>query len=299
MTLSRPPVGDAVVADDYLTIALKRISWGAVIAGIVLSLIVHLLLNMLGLGIGVMTIDPATSGTPSASSFATGAGIWWTVSGIIAAYLGGMVAGRLSGKPHATTAGWHGIVTWAATILVIFYLLTSAAGSVMGGAFRVVGNAASGLGQAAAAAAPAAAQAVSNTGSGPLADIQRQIRDFTGAAQNDPAAARDALVNNVGRMLTGDQAARQQARQEVVDALARTANIPPDQAAARVDQWQRDFDAARQQAEQTAREAAERTAEVVSKGAIFSFIALVLGAVAGWFGGRSGTPKEELVRASV
>ena len=302
MTVSRPgTTGTATVAvpDDYLTIALKRISWGAVIAGVALSLIAHLLLNMLGLGIGVMTIDPASGDTPRAGSFGIGAGIWWTVSGIIAAYVGGMVAGRLAGKPDEQTASWHGLVTWAATVLLMFYLLTSAAGSVMGGAFRIVGNAATGLGQAAAAVAPAVSRAVGDLAGGPLENIRSQVRDFVGSAQNDPAAARDALVGNIGRMLTGDQAARQQGRQQAIDALARTANIPPDQAAQRIDQWQREFDAARQQAEQQARQTAERTAELVSRGAIFSFIALVLGAGAGWFGGRSGTPREELRRTTV
>ena len=288
-------VVESSVASDAATILLKRISWAAVLAGVVLSLIAHMLLNMLGLGIGMMTIDPATSGTPQASSFGIGAAIWWTVSGIIAAYVGGLVAGRLAGKPHAETAGWHGLVTWAATVLLIFYLLTSTAGSIVGGAFRVVGNAASGLGTAAAAAAPAVTQAAGDVAGGPLDEIQRRVREFAGSAQNDPAAARDALAGSVSRMLTADQAGRQQAREQAIDALARTANIPRDQAQARIDEWQTQFQAASQRAEQTARQAAEKTAEAVSRGAIFSFIALLLGAVAGWFGGRSGTPREEVV----
>ena len=286
---------EAAVASDAATILLKRISWGAVFAGVVLSLITHLLLNMLGLGIGIMTIDPATGATPQASTLGIGAGVWWTVAGIIAAYVGGLVAGRLAGKPHAQTAGWHGLVTWAATTLVIFYLLTSVVGSVLGGAFRVVGNAASGLGQAAAAAAPAVADAVGGAAGGPIDEIRRQVRDFVATAQNDPQATRDALVENVARMLTGDEAARAQARDQAIDALASAANIPRDQAEARVNQWQQQFQAATQQAEQKARQAAEQTAEAVSRGALFSFVALLLGAIAGWFGGRSGTPREEIV----
>ena len=297
MTISRPTADPAgtVAADDYLTIALKKISWGAIVAGIALSLIVHLLLNMLGLGVGVMTIDPATGDTPSAATFSTAAAVWWTISGVIAAYIGGVAAGRMAGKPDAETASWHGLVTWAATMLVMFYIITSAVGSVMGGAFRVIGSAASGLGQAASAAAPAAADAVGQVAGGPIDDIRRQVRDYVGKAQNDPAATRDALVGSVGRLLTGDEAARKEARQQAVDALAQTAGIPQEEAAARIDQWQRQFDEARQQAEQKARQAAERTAEIVSQAAIFSFIALLLGAVGGWFGGRSGTPREETV----
>ncbi len=42
-------VVESSVASDAATILLKRISWAAVFAGVVLSLIAHMLLNMLGL----------------------------------------------------------------------------------------------------------------------------------------------------------------------------------------------------------------------------------------------------------
>ena len=39
---------------------------------------------------------------------------------------------------------------------------------------------------------------------------------------------------------------------------------------------------------QKAKQAADETASVVSKGAMLAFAAMLLGAIAGWFGGRSG-----------
>jgi hypothetical protein len=43
-----------------------------------------------------------------------------------------------------------------------------------------------------------------------------------------------------------------------------------------------------EQAQRQATEAADIAAKVVSRGALFGFVALALGAVAAWFGGRSG-----------
>jgi hypothetical protein len=43
-----------------------------------------------------------------------------------------------------------------------------------------------------------------------------------------------------------------------------------------------------EQARQQAMEAADTAARVVSRGALFGFFALALGAVAAWFGGRAG-----------
>src|SRR4028118_1713751 len=85
--------------------------------------------------------EPAGGGNPQASTFPIAAGIWWTVSGIIASFAGGYVAGRLSGRPKESTAGLHGITAWAATTLVIFYLLTSTLGGLLGGVYNTVSGA--------------------------------------------------------------------------------------------------------------------------------------------------------------
>ena len=107
----------------------NQVSWGAIFAGAVAALVAQMILNMIGLGIGLSTLDPAGNDTPTAASLSTGAGLWWVVSGIVASLAGGLLAWRLSGKPLASTSDCHGLVSWAVTTLVIVYLLTSAADS--------------------------------------------------------------------------------------------------------------------------------------------------------------------------
>src|SRR5690606_4109056 len=106
------------------------------------------------------TVDPAAGqgGTPSASTLSIGAGVWWTVSGVIAAFFGGYAAGRLSGKPKESVAAWHGLTSWALSTLIIFYLLTSTVSGVVGGAFSAATNA---VGQTAQTAVHAAAPQLS------------------------------------------------------------------------------------------------------------------------------------------
>ncbi len=104
-----PHLSTATPAEDKRTILLNEIAWGAVLAGVVVALVTQLLLNMLGLGIGIATLDPGTGDNPTASSLSIGAGIWWTLSGILASLVGGYAAGRLSGKPKEATAAWHGL----------------------------------------------------------------------------------------------------------------------------------------------------------------------------------------------
>jgi hypothetical protein len=139
--------------------ALRRISWGAVLAGAVIVIAVHLSLSLLGLGIGLSTVDPTAGDTPEATSLGLGAGVWWVVSNLIALVIGGYVAARLSGMPLRGDGIIHGVLTWAVTLLITIYLLTTGVGNLVGGAFNVVGNAVSTVGQGVAQAVTPALEA--------------------------------------------------------------------------------------------------------------------------------------------
>ena len=274
-----PHMSPVTPAEDIRTIMLNRVSWAAVFAGVVAALVTQLLLNMLGIGIGAASLDPAGGDNPEARTFSIVAGLWWTISGIIASFVGGYMAGRLSGRPKDSTGGWHGVTAWAFTTLIIFYLVTTTAGSVIGGVYNTVSGAVSGMGRTAVqAAAPNLARTAD-----PFGAIEQQIRESTG--NQDPAALRDAAVSAMRALATGDQAQANQARERAVQTLARAQNISPDEARGRIAQYEQQY---RETAAQ-ARRAADQAARVVSRGALFGFFALLLGAVAAWFGGRMGT----------
>lgn len=263
---------------------LNRISWGAVLAGVVVALVVQLLLNLLGLGIGVGTLDPGTGDNPSAGAFSIAAGIWYLLAGIIAAYAGGSIAGRLSGGPVESTSALHGLISWAVTTLVVFFLLTTALGGVIGGVLSGISGAVGGVGRSTMQAAQIAAPGLANA-TDPFGAIERQLREASGGT--DAAALRDTAVAALRAAVTGDEAQAQEARERAAQALARAQNIPVTEAQARVAQYEQQYRQAVDQARQQAVQAAQTTAKVVSRGALFGFFALVLGAVAAWIGGRS------------
>ena len=169
------------------------------------------------------TIDPINTGdTPSASSFSIGAGVWWTLSGIIASFAGGYAAGRLSGRPKESTAGWHGLTSWAVATLLIFYLLTSSLGGILGGAYRTVTNALGGVAQTVGSTAQTAAQVAAPNLSritDPFSLIEQSVRNTLGG--NDPAVLRDAVVSALRAALAGDEAQKQDARERAAQAIAR------------------------------------------------------------------------------
>lgn len=271
--------------EPSVTAAFNKVSWGAVFAGVVIALAVQFLLNLLGVGLGAAALDPATSDNPAASTFSIAGGIWFVLAGIVAAFVGGYIASRLSGRPSRSTGGYHGVTTWAVTTLVILYLLTTSVGALVGGAFNGLSSIVGGAGQTVATAATAAAPAIAGT-TNPMAGIEQQIRSSTG---NDPQALQDAAVTAVQAAVTGDQAKAEDARTRAANAVSKAQGIPVDQARGQVEQYEKTYRDNMQAAKDQAIKAAQVAATAVSAGAFLGFLALALGAVAAWFGGVYGT----------
>jgi hypothetical protein len=272
-----------------------------VLAGVAVALAIQLILNLLGIGIGIgaASFNPATSDNPSATTFSITAGVWWAVSGILAALAGGYTAGRLAGQPKESSGAWHGFTTWAFTTLLVFYLLGSTVGSVIGGAFSALGSAASGMAQTLGSTAQTAVQAAAPTlaqRSDPFSSIERSVRDASGS---DPAALRDAAVSAVRALVSTDPQQQQDARERAAQAIAKAQNIPIDQAGTQVSQYEQQYRQTVQSAKDQATKAAESTTKVVSRGALFGSIALILGALAGWFGGRMGAVDPTITSAAL
>jgi len=111
------------------------------------------------------------------------------------------------------------------------------------------------------------------------------------ASGQDPQAARDAAVAAVRAVLTGDPAQKQQAETRAADALAKAQGIPVDQAKTQIQDYKKQYDEAVATAKQKAEAAAIATKSAATQGAFYGALALILGALAGFFGGRLGAPK--------
>ncbi len=282
--------------------AIRRMSWGAVLAGVALTLVLQLLFSLLGVGLGLAAVDPATVGAaggandnPSASTFSLAAGIYWVVTSLIALFAGAWVAGRLAGMPNRTDGMLHGITTWSVATLLLFYLLTSTVGSLIGGAFNLVGGAAQSLAQGAQSLAGGVTQVLPD-------DLRAQAEGLFDRAQGAAAGTGQEAQQATGTASTADavrrvvasvrEGAAPQDRQAAVNLISQQAGIPPEEAQRRLDEFQNTYRQTTAQAEQTARETAQRTAETVSQGALWSVAALAIGLLAGAIGGRAGAPTE-------
>jgi hypothetical protein len=265
------------------------------------------------------------------AAFSISAGVWGIITGLIALFIGGWAAGRLAGMPQRTDGILHGLLTWSVAILISVYLLTSAVGTFVGGAFGIVGDAVSAMTKGAQAVAPELADAAKQELNGldvswkdikseALAllqqtdkqalqpgqlkeDAQQTMNQAEQAAQETSKRPQqadenfDSLLDRIIRQ--GQDKVSEVDQTAIVNIVADRTNMSQAEAQQTVERWQKTYQQAqakvddlKAKAKQQAVEAAEATAKTVSTASIWTFIALLLGAIVAAIGGAVGTPKD-------
>src|SRR5215472_6757578 len=109
-----------------------RISWGGIWAGVLVVLGALLVLSTLGLAIGfsadARNIDPQKIGM--------GAIIWSRVALLVALFLGGAAATRMSLVWDRPTALAQGVLVWVASLIASLFLSTHGVGLILTAALR-------------------------------------------------------------------------------------------------------------------------------------------------------------------
>lgn len=314
-----------------VTDTLKRISWSSVFAGVLIAIVIQICLSLLGIGIGLSTIDPKTEADP-AKGLGMGSAIWYILTSLIALYAGGWIAGRLAPARRIFDGIIHGILTWSLITLITLYFLTTTIGNILGGVSRLVGNTLGVVGNIAGkgieAAAPAVKDEMQNqgidfsnikqeakkllrqTGKSVLqpkalskqADAAgNQISNTAGDIGENPQQADSEIDGMIDRLLNrGKGVASEVDKEAVVNVIVARTGKSRAEASQIADNWiatskqaAAQLEQTKQQAEAKAREIADKAAKAASTAAILTFIGLSLGAVVAGFGAKKGTDSKE------
>jgi hypothetical protein len=297
---------------------IRHISWSAIIGGIAIALVTMLALNMLGLAVGAATVNPATDATPIEPGLGTAGMIWLAASNLISLFLGGYVAGRMSGLANDTDGAIHGLVTFGAVVLLGLTVATTAVGNLANTVINAAAQTVSTVGQAAANVAPEVADALNirdTTLQSIQADVSTMFRNNNGATAvqtdttNNANNANNAANNNVNQTTTTTvpsldelelnrsvstflmmDSPTDEDRTNLVNMLVERTGVTEQEARDMVARWETSFTELRTNAEEVARNVAQTAADTTAALAGAVFAALVIGAFAAGVGGMVGTP---------
>ncbi len=176
----------------------SRVSWGAIAAGAMVALTIYIVMNMVGVALG---IELAVRGT--GAGLEAGAAIYAIIVLLLSMFFGGWATSRLAVGESKLEAVLYGLILWGVLFLGMVWLL----GSGMRTGFGALFGTASG---------------VYTTDDGRI-DYDRVARDLKDAGVDqatvdkyrsyyDRVRGKPTAAADVGRELSGDAAARQAAR---------------------------------------------------------------------------------------
>ncbi|HEY1075165.1 MAG TPA: hypothetical protein VGE51_00595 [Fontimonas sp.] len=286
----------------------SAVAWGAILAGAAVAASLSLILLFLGTGLGLSSASPWDNEGIGAKTFGVSTILWISLTQVLAAGLGGYVAGRLRTRwlqvdvdevYFRDTA--HGLLTWAVATLATAALLGSAIGSILHSGLQagatVAGNAASGV--AAVAAANAEGPQRDDTLAYYVDSLFRRpapVPAAPGEAETpqrlmQPATApTHAEVTRIFLHTLDGEPISSADLSYVAQQVSEHSGLPPAEAEQRVRSVYADAQAQLRSAQDAARAAADEARKASAAAALWMFVALLMGAfvasLTATFGGR-------------
>jgi hypothetical protein len=282
----------------------RRVSWGAIFAGFFVTMVVQIMLTLLGAAIGLASLEPFRE-PHSGQKVAIASGIWLLASGLISIWIGACVAGRLCGGPQRADGLIHGIVAWSVSTCATLALLATAVGTAIGGTAALLGGALE-LGnltknEAATTSLQEQVQSLFPQSGATLAPTGRSEQGAPNPTSDQGAQQPSGKLNDIAQkdpqlsaalsemQKKGGAAQATEERDKVVSMLTSKYKMDQQQAANAVQQWDQESQQRGQQTEQKVQQAATAATRGLESGALWGFIALILGLIFAAWGGWAGT----------
>lgn len=307
--------------NSHNSVPRKGISWRAIFAGVVCTVSIAFLLNLLGISFGFGTIEPSEENNPL-SGLGTASLVWWAIANLVALFVGSFVAARVGVSFYHKSGIVQGIMTWALYTFLSAWLVTSAVGGIISGVGSTIGSVLSWdddqqqTGQL--------DEQQTNQLNLSLENTKEKIYSLLEDSQK-PALDPDNLENKADSVM---QNSRQQAQEmtrrpgqvdaeieqifsnaknqfentwealdqeALVNVLTERTNISQSEARSTVDNYVAEYENLRAKSEEflvnmkeQAKETAGKISDAMGDAALYLFIALLLGAIVAAAGGAAG-----------
>ncbi len=177
--------------------ALDRVRWTSVIAGFFTVLAMMVVLTVLGIAIGLSTLD-----ADNPRSFALGLSVYGGITALVAFLVGGYISARTAAVAGSGNGILNGAMVWIITIPILVYVLGNGVGSILGTAADLTTKAATiGASVAAPAVGEMAGQIAANptlaatvqAGVSGAAEATADVNSVPGQAQAAVATAQTQI----------------------------------------------------------------------------------------------------------
>jgi hypothetical protein len=288
-------------------IPFEKISWAPIFAGVLVTTITQMLLSLLGLGIGLATIDPLREYNP-ADGLGMGTLIWWSVTMLISLFFGGLTTGRMYQAKSKMYLTWHGFLTWCAFAVFSFFMLTTSVGKLISGTGNIINtilttgasvtknNNALDISRITRDARNLFVTPSTNTTDDFSTDpsTNNNVADNTGANRrfNNQPNNNQSLIEEVQSFFRGENVQNTEDRESLIRSLVAQTGMSRAEANSKVDEWTNSY----KNIQEDARVAADKAARAMSMASLIAFFALIVGALVTIWGARAAWQEKEFAK---
>lgn len=301
--------GSVITAVATPQLSVSAVSWGAIFAGAAAAAALSLILLILGTGLGLSSISPWANDGVSVTTFGVSTIIWVTLTQLLAAGMGGYLAGRLRTKwveVHTDEVYFrdtaHGFLAWAVASLATATLLTSVIGSIVNGGVQAGASVAGGVATSAMVAtaggvAAGSEMAADETNSGAIGyfldtlfrrDINAMSTPLDSLTPQQETAVSMAEVTRIFMNSLRTGVLPEEDIAYVGQVVAQRTGLTQQEAEQRVSDTFARVQTSLSEAETSAREAADSARKASAYAAIWLFISLLIGAFVASFAAPYG-----------
>jgi hypothetical protein len=292
----------SIIANDS---SRSAVSWGAIFVGAAAAAALSLVLVILGFGLGLSSVSPWSGVGATAGTIGVATVVWIAFTQFAASGVGGYLAGRLRVKWSALhtdevyfrdTA--HGFMAWAVATLVVAAFLGSTLAGILDTGATAGASLVGGATSAVAAAAGTASSSDDSSGLNYFTDrLYRKPAAQSGAATGPSTSATPASHAEAMRIFATSLKNGQLSdddRDYLANVVAQETGISAQEASARVNDGFAKAKKAADDAAAAAKQAAETARKAAAHGALWSFVALMIGAFIASFSATIGGRRRDL-----
>jgi hypothetical protein len=295
------------------------VSWGAVIAGLAVTVALQILFTEFTVGAGLAAFDPQQG--DSAKPIATGTLLAWTAGALLSILIGSWVTGRLKRMGSRGDAALHGALVWATGAVAGLLVAGVSMGFAAAGGAALLGSGISAAGNAVGGLAAGAGPAVAEVAAPNWDELKGELRSgferadaaphTTSGAAGETANAPDSSDNRFAErsrmmQLLGnvfstepDESRNQADRAELTGLVASQLHISREAADRTLAQWQaswqqktQQFEAQKEKLKADALAAAQEAKKRAAQAALLAGVLMLLGLGAAVFGATLGAGRE-------
>ncbi|MFW5708825.1 MAG: hypothetical protein ACOCX5_01260 [Chloroflexota bacterium] len=263
----------------------RRVSWGAILAGVVVALLAQLVFDMLGATLGVAALgEPEDLFGPE---FTSAVVVWLAATALLSYFAAGWVTGRLAGTDDYLGAMLQATVAMGIATFISLFLLISTIGATFRGVTTVVAEGLSLVGTSVEEVSDSVASAVV---------LQDETLD-TIRTEAEELLADDASLTSLRIALDDyllDDEPGDDLRQAAIDALAAQTELTEAEAAAQIDEWEQEFQQTVNQLETEVDAVTEDIADALAATTGVIFMILVVNIFAAAAGGFVGAASRDI-----